>query len=279
MINALTVDVEDYFQVTAFANSIKVKDWDIYPSRVRDNTIKVLDILDTFSVKATFFVLGWIADKFPSLVKEIHERGHEIASHGYDHQLVYDAGPDKFKDDIRRSKRLLEDICGVKVVGYRAPSYSITKKSLWALDILIAEGFLYDSSVFPVAHDIYGIPDAGRFLYDIQRPSGTIKEFPLSTIEIKCGGFKYRIPVAGGGYLRLFPLWMTKKAINTLNVKEHQPAVLYFHPWEIDLKQPRIRAGIKSRLRHYTNLSKTEDRIKNILSSFKFAPMRNILGI
>lgn len=279
MINALTIDVEDYFQVTAFANYIKVKDWDMYPSRVLDNTIKILDILDTFSVKATFFVLGWIANKFPSLVKEIHDRGHEIASHGYEHQLIYIIGPEKFKDDIRRSKKLLEDICGEKIVGYRAPSYSITEKSLWALDILIEEGFLYDSSIFPVAHDIYGIPYADRFSHDIQRPSGIIKELPLSTIEIRCLGFKYRIPVAGGGYLRLFPLWFTKKTINALNIKEQQPAVLYFHPWEIDFKQPRINAGIKSRIRHYVNLSKTEGRIKDILSSFKFAPMRNILEI
>ncbi|MEW6116828.1 MAG: XrtA system polysaccharide deacetylase [Nitrospirota bacterium] len=277
MVNALTIDVEDYFHVTAFEQYVKPEEWECYPSRVVDNTLRVLDILDETSKKATFFVLGWVAERNPSLVRTIQERGHDIASHGYAHELVYRIGPVRFRDDIRRAKRLIEDVTGKEVTGYRAPSYSITKKSLWAYDILLEEGFSYDSSVFPILHDIYGIPDAQRFPYDVKRPSGTLKEFPLSTIQLRLSGLEYRVPIAGGGYLRLFPTGLIKRAIQHINHTEQQPAVLYFHPWEIDPKQPRIAASFKSRFRHYLNLDKTADKVRCLLRQFDFGPMKDIL--
>lgn len=277
MLNALTIDVEDYFHVTAFEKSIRAEDWDAYPLRVVDNTLKILDLLDEFAVKATFFVLGWVAERQPSIVKEIQRRGHEISCHGYGHKLIYQIGPENFRKDIRKAKKLIEDICGNSVAGYRAPSYSITNKSLWALDILIEEGFAYDSSIFPVFHDIYGMPDAIRFPHTIKRMSGMIEEFPMSTREVKFTGFNYRLPVSGGGYLRLFPACLIIKAIRHINDIEGQPAVLYFHPWEMDPEQPRINACMKSRLRHYLNLDKTADRIRGLLGKFNFAPMQKVL--
>jgi polysaccharide deacetylase family protein (PEP-CTERM system associated) len=279
MLNALTIDVEDYFQVNAFAKCIDSKAWDTYPLRVVENTARILDLLDQHSVKATFFILGWVAERRPRLVQEIHRRGHEVACHGYGHELVYNIGPEKFRDDIRRSKQLLEDISGVPVNGYRAPSYSITKDSLWAFDILVEEGFRYDSSIFPIVHDTYGVPNAKRFPHEITCASGSLKEFPLSTIEITIANRKMCIPVAGGGYLRLFPLWVFKKAITSINTKEGQSAVLYFHPWEIDCEQPRIRAGVKSTLRHYLNIEKTERRVRSLLASFTFSTMGEVLGV
>ena len=279
MHNALTVDVEDYFHVTAFERYVNRERWDDYPLRVNENTLRILDIMDEFSVKATFFVLGWVADTVPSLVRRIYEKGHEIACHGYGHQLIYRIGPERFREDVRRSKLLLEDICGDKVNGYRAPSYSITKESLWAFDVLAEEGFLYDSSIFPIVHDIYGLPNAKRFPHEVYSKSGVIKEFPMSTLQISLSRKKICIPVAGGGYLRLFPLWFIKKAIKGINTAEGQPAVLYFHPWEIDGKQPRIKAGLKSRFRHYLNIGKTAGRVKALLSSFKFYSMADVLGI
>src|SRR5512133_2924753 len=187
MINALTIDVEDYFQVNAFASHIRQDQWDSYPLRVDGNTRRILDMLDSFSITATFFILGWVAERIPALTKEIHRRGHEIACHGYGHELVYAIGRDRFRSDIRRSKILLEDQCGERVNGYRAPSYSITKRSLWALDILVEEGFSYDSSIFPVMHDTYGIPDAERFLHRLQTSAGLLMEFPLTTLPLKLG--------------------------------------------------------------------------------------------
>lgn len=277
MINALTIDVEDYFHVTAFEKYVKYEDWDIYPSRVKTNTLKILNMLEEFSVKATFFILGWVAEKHPSIIKEIQRSGHEIACHGYNHELIYNITPESFRQDIKKAKMLLEDICGEKVNCYRAPSYSITEESLWALDILIEEGFTHDSSIFPVHHDIYGIPNARRFPHEIKRPSGVIKEFPISTLEFRISNFRFRIPISGGGYLRLFPVWLIKRAINYVNEHEKQPVILYFHPWEIDPEQPRINAGIKSRFRHYINLDKTAGKAKHLLSSFKFAPISQVL--
>jgi polysaccharide deacetylase family protein (PEP-CTERM system associated) len=278
MNNALTIDVEDYFHVAAFEECIRTEDWDNYPLRVVDNTLKVLDILDEFSIKATFFVLGWVAERSPALVKEIQKRGHEIACHGYWHKLIYRIGPDKFKEDVRKSRLLLEDLCGHEIRGFRAPSYSITKDSIWALDILIEEGFLYDSSIFPINHDIYGIPDADRFPHDINRTTGVIKEFPLSTFELRLNKYELRVPISGGGYLRLLPAWLIKKAINNINENEGKPAVIYFHPWEIDNEQPRIKAGFKSRVRHYINIDKTLQKVKYLLASCEFSPMMDVLG-
>jgi len=277
MINALTVDVEDYFQVSAFDRYVRRQDWDCYQLRVENNTRKILDMFDEHGVKATFYILGWIAKRCPALVKEIHRKGHEIACHGYWHELVYRIGPDKFREDVSRARDLLQDICGEQVVGYRAPSYSITKESLWAFDILVQEGFLYDSSVFPVLHDTYGIPDANRFPNRVACPSGELREFPLSTLPLSIAGIKYRLPIAGGGYMRLFPAWVIRSGIKRINTKEHQPAVLYFHPWEIDPGQPRIKAGYRSRFRHYLNLHSTEEKVRSLLAELRFGTMRQVL--
>jgi polysaccharide deacetylase family protein (PEP-CTERM system associated) len=279
MINALTIDVEDYFQVNAFAGHIRRDQWDTYPLRVDGNTRRILDMLDHFSIKATFFILGWIAKRLPALIKEIQRRGHELACHGYGHELIYCIGPRAFRDDVRRSKQLLEDQCGEKINGYRAPSYSITGKSLWALDILVEEGFSYDSSIFPVLHDTYGIPDSQRFPYTIQTGSGCLVEFPLTTLPLKLGWKNIRLPIAGGGYLRFFPVELIKWGFERINIKEKQPVVLYFHPWEIDPAQPRINAGMKSRFRHYLNLNKTEGKLREILSELQFGTMSSVLGI
>jgi polysaccharide deacetylase family protein (PEP-CTERM system associated) len=277
MMNALTIDVEDYFQVTAFARSVKRSEWDSYPLRVEDNTRRILDMLDEFAITATFFVLGWIGERTPQLIKEIQTRGHEIACHGYGHELVYDIGPDAFRADIRRAKQILENLCGTRVLGYRAPSYSITKKSLWAFDILIEEGFTYDSSVFPVYHDTYGIPDAPRFPYTIERNSGRLCEFPLTTYPVSWGGLEYRLPIAGGGYLRLLPAELIRRGIARINRLEKQPAALYFHPWELDPNQPRIKSGLKSRFRHYINLHKTEGKLRYLMEKLSFSPMNRLI--
>jgi polysaccharide deacetylase family protein (PEP-CTERM system associated) len=280
MLNALTIDVEDYFQVNAFAGIIRQDQWGSYPLRVDTNTRRILDILDSFSITATFFILGWVADRLPALTKEIQRRGHEIACHGYGHELIYAIGPERFRADICRSKKLLEDQCGVKVNGYRAPSYSITKQSLWALDILVEEGFSYDSSIFPVMHDTYGIPDAQRFPYTLKTSAGPLVEFPLTTLPLHFGNKEVRLPIAGGGYLRLFPARLLAWGIKRINEIEKQPAVLYFHPWEIDPDQPRIReAGLKSRFRHYLNLDKTEGKLRTIFSEIQFGTMSQVLDV
>jgi polysaccharide deacetylase family protein (PEP-CTERM system associated) len=276
MLNALTIDVEDYFQVSAFDRHVRRDEWDQYPLRVEGNTYRILDMLDEFGVKATFFVLGWIAERCPNLVREINRRGHEIACHGYGHELIYQIGPEKFQKDVNRAKTVLEDIIGEKVYGYRAPSYSITGKSLWALDILVEEGFSYDSSIFPIIHDIYGIPGGKRFIHEIETQGGNIKEFPISTFPLNIGWWHPRLPIAGGGYLRLFPAPLVGRAINCINIRERQPTVVYFHPWEIDPDQPRIHARLKSRFRHYLNLERMEGKIRFLLNNIKFSPMRDI---
>jgi polysaccharide deacetylase family protein (PEP-CTERM system associated) len=278
MLNALTIDVEDYFQVNAFAKIIRQDQWYRYPLRVDKNTHCILDMLDSFNIKATFFILGWVAERLPKLTKEIHRRGHEVACHGYGHELVYNIGPERFRADIRRSKALLEDQCGERVVGYRAPSYSITGKSLWALDILIEEGFCYDSSIFPVMHDTYGIPDAERFPHIQKTAAGPLVEFPLTTLPLHIGSKEMRLPIAGGGYLRLFPSSLIKWGIERINTEEKQPAVLYFHPWELDPGQPRIKAGFKSSFRHYLNLKTTERKLMSLYTKIRFAPMKTVLS-
>ncbi len=277
MRNALTVDVEDFFQVTAFERHVSREEWDSFPLRVEGNTRRVLDMFDEYGVRGTFFVLGWVAERVPGLVKEIHRRGHEIACHGYGHQLVYHIGPERFREDVRRAKDILEHITGEEVSGYRAPSYSVTGKSLWALDIMIEEGFRYDSSIFPIIHDIYGIPGGERFPHEIETKSGKIKEFPISTFPLGIGKWRYRLPVAGGGYLRLFPVHLIRRAIDYINRREGHPAIVYFHPWEIDPGQPRIRAGLKSRFRHYVNLERMEAKVRYLLNKMSFSPVIDVL--
>lgn len=272
MINAITIDVEDYYHVSAFEAFATAKGWDSFESRVENNTGLLLDLLDELQSQATFFVLGWVAERHPKLVKAIADRGHEVASHGYSHKRVYTQTPEVFREETLASKKLLEDTSGQAVQGYRAASYSITEKSLWALDILIEAGFSYDSSIFPVWHDLYGIPDANRFSHIIKRDSGTIREYPLSTLRFR----NMNMPIGGGGYLRLFPYPVTKWAIQHLNQKEKQPAIVYLHPWEVDPEQPRMQGSLLSKFRHYVNLRKTEGTLRKLLKEFQFGPMRSL---
>lgn len=334
--NALTIDVEDYFQVHAFSSVINPPDWDNYESRVEGNTYRILEMLSnpdvsnnsydsnrsSNSIKATFFILGWIAEKYPKLIREIAEQGHEIASHGYRHELVSNQTPDEFRVDVAKTKKILEDITGEEVVGYRASTYSITRKTLWALKILAEEGYKYDSSIFPVHHDVYGFPDAPRFPFkvclngrmanDVQNvrsfadvnsferandstgsnnsnisnvssgsngsndsnASNVLWEFPISTTRL----LRQNIPIAGGGYFRLFPYWLVKRLLGHINRTEQRPFIFYLHPWEFDPGQPKIEnAPLKSRARHYLNLDKVEGRFKMLLSDFNFAPLRDLM--
>jgi polysaccharide deacetylase family protein (PEP-CTERM system associated) len=274
VLNAMSVDVEDYFHVSAFDGVVPRRDWERMPSRVVANTERLLALFDEFRVRATFFVLGWVGERFPALVKSIAGRGHEIASHGYGHRLVYDQTLHAFREDVRRSKGLLEDISGGRVAGYRAPSYSITPRSLWALDVLLEEGYEYDASIFPIRHDRYGIPVSGRRPYVIRRQIGTLVEIPGSTTRIA----QMNLPVAGGGYFRLLPYWWTRWGIARINRLERLPAVFYLHPWEIDPEQPKLPADRLGRFRHYTNLSQTEQRLRRLLAEFRFGPVERVVA-
>lgn len=273
MINALTVDVEEYFHVMAFAKVIDPSGWDQRPSRVEWAVQRILQLFHDGGVQGTFFVLGWLAERHSSLIREIASEGHEIASHGYGHRLVSGIGKEGFRDDIRRSRNILEDIIGKKVDGYRAPSYSITRDCLWAFDVLVEEGYSYDSSLFPIRHDLGGMPGAARFPHVLKWENGEIVEFPLSTVKIG----PLVLPVAGGGYLRLVPAWMTSLGINRINACDRQPAAVYFHPWEIDPDQPRVRCSAVSRFRHYQNLHSTFRKIGTLIETFRFSPMKDIL--
>lgn len=274
MINAFTIDVEDYFQVEAFSRVVDRSSWDAYESRVERNTKVLLDLLDEFNVSGTFFVLGWVASRRPALVREIAERGHEVASHGMTHRLVYSQTPETFREETRESKRILEDLCQQPVIGYRAATYSITRRSLWALDILREEGFRYDSSIFPMRHDRYGIPDAEPFPHLRTTPLGqTLVEFPISIARLGM----LKIPVAGGGYFRLFPYMVTRWGLQRIN-RAGQGFVFYLHPWEVDPDQPRIEPVARTtRFRHYVNLERTRVRLAALLNDFQFSTMRDVL--
>lgn len=273
ILNALTVDVEDYFHVSAFAADVKRHHWEALESRVCANTDRLLDIFSEAGVTGTFFVLGWVAERFPALVRRIQAGGHEIASHSYAHELVYDLTPEQFRDDLRRAARVLEDAAGVAVRGYRAPSYSITEPSLWAFDVLVSEGYTFDSSVYPIRHDRYGIPDFERLPHRLERHGGELWELPGSTVR-RLG---MNLPIGGGGYFRQFPYEWTRAGIRALNDGEQQPAVFYLHPWEIDPDQPRMHGSALSRFRHYRNLDKTEARLRRLLADFAFAPIADVL--
>lgn len=275
LVNALTVDVEDYFHVSAFSNHIDRNHWDRYPCRVEANTRALLDMFAKANVKATFFVLGWVAERYPALVREIASAGHEIACHGYSHELVYRQTPAVFREESQRAKGILENITQQPIKGYRAASYSITLKSIWALDILAELGFQYDSSIFPVHHDRYGMPDARREPHVLKTPAGhSLVEFPLSTFP----ALGYRLPVSGGGYFRLFPYWFTRHALGKINSKERLPFIFYLHPWEIDPAQPRIQAGLLSRFRHYQNLHRCQQRLTRLLQDFSFNTVEQVLA-
>jgi polysaccharide deacetylase family protein (PEP-CTERM system associated) len=264
--NYLTIDVEDYYQVSAFEKICGFDEWGDYPSRVVASTERVLSILEEFDIKATFFVLGWTAGKFPDLVRKIDQQGHELACHSFNHRLVYNLSPKEFKEDTRLAKNLIEQAAGKKVRGYRAPSYSINSRSLWAFEILEELNFEFDSSLFPIYHDRYGDPGAPRFPHQIG--GFRIVEYPISTVQTG----KIRIPVGGGGYFRLYPYWFVKRALASINQQERKPFVFYLHPWEMDPKQPRMQnAKLLSRFRHYVNLNKTAERFSNLLRDFNFS--------
>jgi len=272
--NVLTIDVEDYFHVAALAKTIKTEDWDAISPRVTKNSYQLLDLFDEKGVKATHFVLGWVAERFPELIREIESRGHEVASHGYSHQLVYTQSPATFERETRDSKNLLEDIIGKSVHGYRAASYSITRQSLWALDILAEVGFKYDSSIFPIAHDRYGITGSPEFPHILETPNkSTLVEYPLSTFRF----MGQSIPIAGGGYFRLYPYWLSRFFYRKIN-QQSAPFVFYLHPWEIDPAQPRVKASLLSEFRHYNNLDKGYQRLSRLLTDFSFTTMHEKLG-
>lgn len=272
-LNALTVDLEDFFQVSAFDRNIARKDWSEYPSRVEQSTENLLQIFNEAGVSATFFILGWLADNKPKLVERIANAGHEIASHGYWHHLVYTQTPEDFRTDILRSRDAIDQACGIQVTAYRAPSFSITDKSRWALDILAEEEFTLDSSIFPIAgHDRYGVADAVKEIHRIDTCSGTILEFPPSAASF---GPIY-LPI-GGGYFRLFPLWLTYAAINSIQTAG-RPVMFYTHPWEYDPNQPRIpNLKLGTRFRHYVGLSKSNRRLIRLLELGNFSTVSDVV--
>jgi polysaccharide deacetylase family protein (PEP-CTERM system associated) len=270
--NVLSVDVEDYFHVEAFSGIVDRKDWESFPSRVEANTHRLLDLFDETGVKATCFILGWVAERYPGLVAEIVRRGHEPACHSYWHRLIFRLTPDEFRQDTARAKECIEQAAGEPVFGYRAPTFSITERSSWAPAILAELGFRYDSSVFPVKHDVYGMPHAPRGPFHMETPSGPLNEYPMSTFRLWKSP---NMPVAGGGYLRILPYWYTRMGVHRA-WKERLPVIAYVHPWEVDPEQPRMKnAGWKSRLRHYTNLSKTAERLRRLVQLGRFSSFRD----
>ena len=276
MLNAFSVDVEDYFQVASFEDSIPRDAWDRLEPRVERNTRRLLEMCDEHRVKGTFFVLGWVAERWPQLVRDIRDAGHELGTHGQDHRRVTTLTPREFRDDIRRSKQTIEDIAGVEVIGYRAPSYSIVRETLWAVDVLAEEGFRYDSSIFPIRHDRYGIPDFPRFPRPLRGHNGTaLHEVPISTVRFA----GMNLPFVGGGYLRHFPFAFIRWGMERLNGFERRPAILYIHPWEIDPDQPRQPARWLTRVRHYRNLDRTEERLTRLFSNYSFTTIREVLGL
>ena len=269
--HCLSFDIEEHFQVSAFESPMRRRHWAEYESRVEANTEKLLELLAQRGMRATFFVLGWLAERYPSLVRRIASVGHEIASHGYAHELITSQTPDVFRQDIRKAKAILENILCHPVIGYRAPSFSITQDSMWATQVLVEEGYRYDSSIFPVLHDRYGVPSANSKAHQILTPSGVLWEIPPSTVKY----MGLRLPVAGGGYFRLYPYAILRALLRKLE-GEGSPLVMYMHPWEFDPGQPRMEGSLPSRVRHYLNLHKTEGRLRALLQDFSFAPIREV---
>ena len=266
MVNALSIDVEDYFHVSAFSHHIARDDWMTCDQRLEASMVKVLRLLAEHDTKATFFVLGWVAERYPSIVKDIAAQGHEVASHGYAHFRVSEQTPAVFQEDIRRTKGMLEDLSAAAVRGYRAASFSITGDTTWAFDILQEEGYRYSSSIYPIRHDHYGLPDAPRFAYRADT-SNSLLEIPISSLTV----FGRNLPCGGGGYFRLAPYRLSRWALRRLNNRERQPCVFYFHPWELDEEQPRVpNLPLKTRFRHYLNLSKEEARLRRLLADFEW---------
>lgn len=263
--NAMSVDVEDYFQVSAFQSRIVPDAWEEWPCRVEQNIDRILKLFSDTGVHATFFVLGWVAQRYPAMVRHIAECGHEIASHGMLHRRANEQDPSSFSRDVSESRRLLEDVSGELVAGYRAPSYSIGRHNLWALDCLSNVGYRYSSSIYPVRHDHYGMPEAPRFAFRFEKDG--ILEVPVTT----CRLLRRQIPCGGGGFFRLYPYVLSRWAIRRVNYVDRQPAIFYFHPWEIDPGQPRVSGvGLKTRFRHYLNLSRMESRLRSLLEDFRW---------
>lgn len=273
--NVISVDVEDYFQVEAFSRVIKRSDWGGFPSRVEANTRRLMDLFDERGVKATFFILGWVARRYPQIVREIVNRGHEPACHSYWHRLIYNLSPDEFRRDTALAKDCIEQTAGQKVFGYRAPCFSITNRCQWAVDILSDLGFRYDSSIFPIKHEWYGIADAPRKPFQISTSSGLLTEYPMATFSF---GRTPNFPVGGGGYLRMLPSWYTRLGMHRA-WREGITVITYVHPWEIDPEQPRMNGSLKSRFRHYTNLEKTQERLSNLLAMGEFQPFCRSNGV
>ena len=268
--NALTIDVEDYFQVSAFAPYIPRSNWSACECRVEKNIDLILSILNFHNVKATFFTLGWIAERYPRLIQRIVAEGHELASHGYGHERASDLSAKDFLVDIDSSKKILEDLSGVQIKGYRAPSFSIGPNNLWAFESLEYAGYKYSSSIYPNKHDHYGMPSFSRFPV---RMGSDFLEIPITTVKI----FNRNFPSSGGGYFRLFPYFFSKWLLNQINNKEKQPAIFYFHPWEIDINQPRVMGiDAKTRFRHYVNIGKMENRLNKLLNDFQWGRMDHI---
>ncbi|MDF0665658.1 MAG: DUF3473 domain-containing protein [Nitrospira sp.] len=267
--HVLSFDVEEHFQVSAFWSDARRRQWDRLESRVEQNTLRLAELLAQAQTKATFFVLGWVAERHPGLVKALAKQGHEIASHGYGHELVTNQTDSEFRDDVRRSKRILEGLTGEMVFGYRAPSFSITARTQWALPILVEEGYLYDSSIFPVRHDRYGMPDANPWCHIRKTEAGDLWEVPPSTLKVG----PLRVPVAGGGYFRLYPYRLLRRLLCRVASQGH-PLIMYLHPWELDPEQPRMVGSVVSRFRHYVNLHKTEARLRRLVTDFKFVPIQ-----
>jgi polysaccharide deacetylase family protein (PEP-CTERM system associated) len=272
ILNALTVDLEDYFHVTAFERRVARRSWDAFPSRVVPNTQRLLDLFESHRVHGTFFVLGWIAERFPQLIRAIAESGHEIACHSYWHRLVYQMTPTEFRDDLRQARHVIEDAIGDRLLAYRAPSWSITRSSLWALDILAEEGFTYDSSIFPIYHDRYGIPDAHPYPHALSNGAAPLVEFPGSVVRL----WKLNIPVSGGGYFRLYPVSWTARLLRRINERSGQPFMFYIHPWELDPSQPRVYGRCRA-WRHYINLASTTAKLDWLLTQFRFGRMADVL--
>ena len=275
VVSAFSVDVEDYFHVEAFRRIVDPVDWESMEQRVEPNTRRLLSVLSEFGVRGTFFVLGWVAERRPKLVADIHAAGHEVGIHGYDHRPITVMTPSEFRQDIRRAKSIVEDAAGTAVLGYRAPTYSVVQKTLWALDIMLEEGLRYDSSIFPIVHDRYGIPGGERFPWIEERGWGHLVEFPISTVSL----FGRNLPFVGGGYLRLLPMSYVRWGMRRVTGSEGRPAMLYVHPWEIDPGQPRLDVGRLARLRHYHGLAGVEQRLRALLRAFRFDTVRSVLGL
>ncbi len=272
-LNALTIDVEDYFQVSGFDTCVARKTWDQYESRVEANTYRILDLLSRAQVQGTFFVLGWVAERHPGLVRDIRRSGHEVGCHSYEHRLIYDQTPEEFRADLIRGRDILEQILGESVTAYRAPSFSITRRSEWALDLLVEEGFRLDSSIYPTHHDRYGIAGAPLEPHVLHRPAGDLWEFP-PPVWMLCG---YPLPVGGGGYFRLYPYSLTRWGLSAINASG-RPFAVYLHPWEFDPDQPRLRPSWMRGFRHYVHLQKTQSRFLRLLDDFDFGTMTEALS-